>query len=137
MDSSIIALIISVGCGIIFGTIAYLLAQRDKQRQVDLDKLEALIKETAKLVLDEKDKTARLVLNEKDKLANAVKQDYDKLDEKFTQFRIKIAEEYTTTALLKEITRPLLEKLNEIEKLLHTKVDRQEFDEHRRKADNN
>lgn len=134
MDTSIIALLLSVVCSLVFGSLAYLLAQRDRQRAADIEKLEDLIKETARLVLTEKDKTAALVLAERDKLAQSVKIEHDRLEEKLTSFRLKVAEEYTTTVLLEKITKPLLEKLIEIEHLLHTKVNRSEFEEMRKEA---
>lgn len=132
MEPAYIAVLISVGCTVLFSTLAYLLSQRDKQREKDISNLETLIKETATLVLAEKDKTAALVISEKDKVAAAVKAEYDKLDEKFTLFRIKVAEEYTTTTLLEKITKPLLEKLTEIEQMLHTKMDRRDFEEYKK-----
>ena len=146
MDTTIIAAVITIVCGLIFGIVAYLLMQRDNQRQEDITKLELLIKETAENVLNEKDKTASLVLSEsrataalvlsenkataalvlaeKDKLAITVKAEHNHLEEKFNNFRINVAENYTTTNLLKEITKPLLDKLDEIERLLHTKIGR-------------
>jgi hypothetical protein len=152
MDSAYIAIIISVGCGIVFGTLAYLLAQRDNQRQLDITKLEVLIEKTAKNVFDEKEKTAALVLSEarlnaslvlseREKQEARFKLEYDELEEKFTEFRIMIAKEYATTTLVKEIllqfTVPIAKKLDEIEKLLDNKVNRREFDEHRFKAEAN
>jgi hypothetical protein len=107
--------------------------------------LEALIKETAKLVLDEKDKTAELVLREsrlnaalvlteKDKLEARFKEEYKELDEKLTAHRILIAEKYATSALVEKImlqvTAPLVKELEEIKDLLGSKVDRREFEAH-------
>lgn len=132
MDTAIVAVVISVACGIILGTIAYLLAQRDNQRQLDITKLEELIKKTAKLVLDEKDKTAALVLSERDKLALQFKVDQKELEEKLVSFRIKVAEEYATSTLVEKIMMqvitPVTKKLDEIEDLLSTKLDRREFE---------
>ncbi len=132
MDISIFSLLLSLGCGLVFSALAYLLAQRDKQREADIEKLEDLIKETAKIVLYEKEKTAALVLSERDKLAVAVKVEHDRLEEKVNAFRIKVAEEYTTTSLLEKITAPLLDKLLAIEHLLYTKVDRHEFEDYKK-----
>lgn len=85
---------------------------------------------TASLVLAEKEKLAALVMTEKEKLAAAVKIEHDILEEKFIAFRIKVAEEYATTKLLEQITKPLLLKLDDIEKLLNSKLDRREFEQH-------
>lgn len=135
----------SIVAGVVFSVIAYLLVQRDSQRQLDITKLEALIKETAalvlsenkttaRLVLEEKDKTAKLVLDERDKLAAQLRAEHNNLAERFTDFRIIIAKEYATTELtekiMSNITDPLVKKLDEIERLLSTKIDRREFERH-------
>jgi hypothetical protein len=145
MDSAIISAMMTIFFGIIFSVIGYLLLQRDKQRSVDLTGAQTLIKETAALVLSEKEKTAALVLSEsrsnaalvlseREKLEARFKTDYTKLEERFTEFRIKIAGEYATTNLVEKIMAqvitPLTKKLDEIEDLLSTKLDRREFERH-------
>ena len=142
MDATI-SVIITVVATAILSVIGYLLMQRDNQRKDDIVELQKLIKETAGLMLAEKDKTAALVLSEnrlnaalvlseRDKLADQFKAEYKSLEKEFTEFRIKIAGEYATTILvekiLTQITAPLTKKLDEIEDLLSTKIDRREFE---------
>jgi hypothetical protein len=148
MDTAIISALLTLFFGCIFSVVGYLLVTRDKQRSVDLKDAQELIKETAALVLTEKEKTAALVLtesrsnaalvlSEREKLEARFKTDYTKLDEKFTEFRIKIAGEYATTNLVEKImaqvTLPLTKKLDEIEDLLSTKLDRREFENHEKR----
>ena len=124
----------SIVAGVIFSVIAYLLVQRDAQRQLDIAKLELLIKETAALVLEEKEKTAHLVLDERDKLAAQLRAEHKELENKFVDFRIMIAKEYATTNLVEkimsQIVAPLVKQLDDIENLLSHKVDRREFERH-------
>lgn len=138
--------VVSLIATIVLGIAGYLLAQRDNQRQSDIAGVQALIKETASLVLSEKDKTAALVLTEskstaalvlteRDRLAAQVKLEHDVLDEKLVAFRIKVAEEYTTTVLIEKLLKPITQQLNDIERLLHTKVDRKELEFHRGKPE--
>lgn len=89
---------------------------------------------TAALVMSEKEKLAALVMAEKEKLAAQVKAEHDKLEDKFIDFRIKVAQDYATTTLLEKVQKPMLEKLTDIEKLLHTKLDRREFELHKETA---
>jgi len=146
MDATIISILLTVFLGAVFSVISYLLVQRDKQRALDLGRVEDTIKATAKTVLDEKEKTASLVLSEnrlnaalvlseRDKLAKEFKEEYKELDEKLTAHRIMIAEKYATTTLVEKIiatvATPMMKKMDEIENLLNTKVDRREFDQHR------
>ncbi len=144
MDATISA-VITIFFGIIFSVMGYLLVQRDKQRGSDLKDAQNLIKETAALVLTEKEKTASLVLSEsrlnaslvlseREKVEARFKTEYDLLKGEFTEFRIMIAREYATTTLVEKImaqvTTPITNKLDEIEELLSTKVDRREFERH-------
>lgn len=133
MGASILAGI-TIVAGVVFSVIAYLLVQRDNQRQLDITSLALLIKETAALVLSEKEKTAKLVLDERDKLALQLRTEHKELEEKFTNFRIMIAKEYATTELVEKImsqvVAPLVKQLDEIENLLSHKVDRREFERH-------
>ena len=145
MDATIISVLTTIFFGVIFSVVGYLLVQRDNQRRLDITGLQALIKETAGLVLAEKEKTAALVLSEnrlnaalilseRDKLAEQFKVDYEKAQERLTELRIEVAKEYATTTLvekiLHQITAPLIKKLDEIEGLLNTKLDRREFERH-------
>lgn len=89
------------------------------------------VKETAALVMAEKEKSAALVMSEKEKLAALVKTEHDKLEDKFTEFRIRVAEDYATVSLVEKVLRPILNQLEKIEALLETKLDRREFDAHK------
>jgi hypothetical protein len=88
------------------------------------------VKETAALVLTESKAAAALVLLEKEKLATLVKTEHDKLVEQFTAFRIRVAEDYATINMIEKIVEPVIKKLNEIEVMLNTKLDRREFERH-------
>lgn len=89
------------------------------------------VKDTAALVLSEKEKLAALLLSEKDKLAAIVKTEHDKLETRFVDFRIKVAEDYATIMLVEKVLKPILDQLGKIEVLLESKLDRREFIEHR------
>jgi hypothetical protein len=145
MDVTIISALITIASTLIFSVVGYLLVQRDNQRKEDIKSLQQLIRETAALVLAEKEKTAALVLSEsrlnaalvlseRERLEVRFKTEYDSLDEKLTDFRIMVAEKYATSALvekiLQQVTAPITKKLDEIETLLGGKVDRREFDHH-------
>lgn len=71
-----------------------------------------------------------LIMEEKEKAAALVKIEHDRLLEQITLFRLKVAEEYITTTTLEKIFAPLRIQLNELERLLHTKLDRRDFDKH-------
>jgi hypothetical protein len=111
-------------------TAELVLAEKDKTAALVL----AESRLTAALVLSENKATAKLVLDEKDKLAAQLKTEYKELEDKFTDFRIMIAREYATSTLVEKImsqvTTPLVKKLDEIEGLLNQKVDRREFERH-------
>ena len=143
MDAAIISALITIFFGVIFSVVGYLLVQRDKQRGQEQGGMQTRIDATAALVLAEKEKTAALVLSEnrlnaalilseRDKLAEQFKTEYKSLEKEFVEFRIKIAGEYATTTLvekiLMQITQPLVKKLDEIEVLLSTKLDRREYE---------
>lgn len=133
---------VTIVVGLMLSVVGYLLVQRDSQRKNDIAELQTLIKETAvlvvlekdklaALVMSEKEKAAALVMSEKDKLAVIVKADHDKLEKEFYDFRMKVAEQYATTTLLEKVLQPILAHLGKIEDLLSTKLDRREFNEHR------
>lgn len=145
MDTTIAA-VVTIVFALISSVIGYLVIQRDKQRIIDITKLETQITATAKLVLEEKEKTAKLVLEEKEKTANLVlserdkmikifQDNYDKLDDKFNEFRLKVTAEYATQILLEKVLKPISAQLEKIVELLPTKLDRRDFDEHRAKFD--
>jgi hypothetical protein len=126
----------------IIGLLWYLLQQKDGRQQKEIEELSASIKRTADTVTTEREKAAALVMSEKEKLAALVKTEHDRLAdqvrreqdrirEEFTQFRIKIAGEYATTTLVEKLLNPIFEKLNHIESMLPSKLDRREFEVHR------
>lgn len=75
-------------------------------------------------------KTADLVLIEKDKTAALVKIEHDRLQTEITNFRIEVAKEYATTNLLEKLLNPIITQLKDIQNLLHSKIDRREFEQH-------
>jgi len=139
--------VLSLFFGTVFSVIGYLLIQRDKQRTKDMEGLQKLlereietlqksIEETSKAAAADKEKTAALLLKERDVLALQFRKEYKELDEKFVEFRVMVARDYATTTLvekiLSQITAPLSKKLDEIENLLNTKLDKREFEQHAR-----
>lgn len=119
---------------VLLGVLGYLLSQKDARQQKELESLAAEVKDTAKAVMNEREKTAALVMAEKEKSAALMKIEHDRLTEEFTRFRIKVAEDYATTKMVEGILKPIIEKLTHIESMLPNKIDRREFDAHRQES---
>lgn len=144
----------------LLGLLWWLIQQKDTRRHDEILGLIQRIKEltdsitktseavtserekTAKLVMEEKEKLAALVLSERDKLAALVKAEHDrladklrneqeKIKEEFHRFEINLAREYARTELVEKMLLPIMEGLKHIEKLMQSKLDRREFDQHK------
>lgn len=112
---SVIGALLTIGWGIL----AYTL------RQMAIE-----VKETAQAVKQEKEKTDLALERETEKLARSFENNHKELERQLVAFRVEVAKEYTTTTLLREITVPIFRKLEAIEQLLATKLDRHEYEKH-------